>query len=119
MSKVVKKATKPFKKVAKAVTKTVSSAFKTVKNTASSVWKEMGRAGDRLIGLVEPKVPNVDIPDQKLPAPPAPDAEQYVGGLSTPENTGRRRKRGGRSALRIDLNTGGGGGGQGVNVPVG
>jgi hypothetical protein len=96
VKKAVKKVTKPVTKLASSATKVITSALK----IPTSLF-----------------APKVDIPDQKLPAPPAPDAEQYAEGMSTPENIGRRRRRGGRSGLRIDLNTGGGG--TGVNVAVG
>ena len=103
MGKVVKAVTRPIRKVGKAVTRGVSSAFKAV-----------GGAVKGLTSMFRPKVP--ELPDNKV-APPAPAPEQFAEGLSTPENTGRRRRNNRRNGLRIDLNTGGGG--SGLNIPRG
>ena len=104
MGRVVRAVTRPVRRVASAVTRTVSSAFRAVGNTVKGVTNAL-----------RPRMP--DIPEPKTPAPPAPSPEQFAEGLSTPENTGRRRRNNRRNGLRIDLNTGGGG--SGLNIPRG
>lgn len=115
--KVTKTVSRPFKKIGSSIKRVASQAFKAIKKGGSALAAGLGVKG--LEKKLFPKPPSIDIPDQKMPAPPAPEPEQYADGMSTPENISRRRRKGGRSGLRIDLNTGGGGGGQGVNIPVG
>lgn len=72
--------------------------------------------------MCKPSKPKIQ-PAKPLAAPPPPPEESAGTAQGAPEapadaTTSQKRKRKGRSALRIDLNTGGTSASNGLNIPV-